>query len=329
MKRQVRWSFGFWGIRRRPSRLPGDLSWSGRGASNAQRAPHSVSASARTRGSSAALGGWSDIAGGFRCPTPAAARLTLPDWRSRSVEDFRSRHRPSLYLGEGASQVSCRDGVTRMRGRRRRRSAVAAAVIVLGAAVAGCEPGGDAAIDHSGQAEHQSSGRGTRSDVASPPVDALAQARQQVTDAQAGYRRAYLRALAAPGSRRSVDGLLALYTADTAARVEIRDRMRDLADRGLAGRPGPAGYYLVERVDVTVLPPRGRAAATVCTYDDAVVFDAVHKGPGGKEIVVNDAVVSGRTRFHWVQENGKWRLEGGDVLRRWEGANRCPAKSGS
>jgi hypothetical protein len=204
---------------------------------------------------------------------------------------------------------------------------VVAVAVITGVAVVGCEPGGETSVDDSARDVRKQTGTNAPSDEASPTRDPLAEARQQVIDAQADYNRAYLRALAAPGDRRKLDGLLALYTSDTHASVEIRDRMRGLAERGLAGRAGPAGYYVVEQVDVTTLPPKGQAVALVCTYDDAVVFDAVNKGPGGEEIVVNDAVVSARTRFHWSQRNGKWRLEGGEVIKKWEGVNQCPAKS--
>jgi hypothetical protein len=173
----------------------------------------------------------------------------------------------------------------------------------------------------------QTPGSQSATATASPTVDALEQVRADLRSAQETYYRAYLDAVADPKNTQRVSRLLAVYVHGGQGAQDIAARMKGLADRSFAGRPGPRGYYIVERLDVSSLPPDGKAMVTACTYDDGVVYDTAHKGPDGKPITVNDTVVSGRTRFRWVEQGGTWKLQGGDVLATWKGENRCAAKS--
>jgi hypothetical protein len=209
--------------------------------------------------------------------------------------------------------------------RHRRRRWLLVVVLVAGALAAGCDE--TRPETRSGQSDDRRSSPAERTTPPTASPDPLAVARRDLAAAQEGYYQAYIGAVASPGDRGRIRRLLSVYTTESPARVVMAARIKGLADRRLAGRAGPDGYYVVERVDVTSLPPRGEATTTVCTYDDGVLYDAARKGPDGQEIVVNDEIESARTRFLWVQQKGAWKLRGGDVVKTWEGGNRCPAKA--
>jgi hypothetical protein len=162
-----------------------------------------------------------------------------------------------------------------------------------------------------------------------PPTSASSSAPESDDDAalraaEADYFRLYAAALARPDDEAAVDALLAIYAPGGAGVEDMRARMKGLADRGYAGRPGPDGYFVVERTSVPSAAEGARATVTVCVFDDAVVYDTEHEGPDGKPVVVNDKVESTRTEVRWIRQGGTWRLEGGDVVERWPGVNRCP-----
>jgi len=188
--------------------------------------------------------------------------------------------------------------------------AVLAAALALATGCTGSDGTG------SNQASRPTHTPGSQSPTATarPTIDALEQVRADLRAAQDTYYRAYLDAVADPKNTQRVARLLAVYVPGSPGARDIASRMKGLADRSFAGRRGPRGYHIVEQIDVSSLPPGGRATVTACTYDDGVVYDTAHKGPDGKPITVNDTVVSGRTRFRWVEQDGTWKLQGGDVL---------------
>jgi len=207
-----------------------------------------------------------------------------------------------------------------------RRPGRLAVLVVTLALATGCT-GSDATGSNQASGTTPTPGSQSPTATASPTVDALEQARSDLRAAQETYYRAYLDAVADPKNTQRVARLLAVYVPGSPGVRDIAARLKGLADRSFAGRHGPRGYYVVEQIDVSSLPPGGKATVTACTYDDGVVYDTVHKGPDGKPVTVNDTVVSGRTRFRWVEQGGNWKLQGGDVLATWKGENRCPAKS--
>ncbi len=156
--------------------------------------------------------------------------------------------------------------------------------------------------------------------------DAAAEASRQVTAAQADYDHAYATAIAAPGNPAQTGPLLALYIEGSPARTAMANRLRVLADQKYAGRRGVAGYYVIERITVSDDSSAGQAVATVCTYDDGIVYDTANRSVDGKEIVVNDVAVSARTDFLWKHQGGSWKLDGGTVIGSWKGENRCPPR---
>ncbi len=159
-----------------------------------------------------------------------------------------------------------------------------------------------------------------------PTPDPQAQERLQVAAAQEGFYRSYLAAVAAPGDQARVADLLGRYTPPAPARADVASWMAGLASRRLAGRAGPESYYVLENVAVESLPPTGRVIATVCGYDDGVLYDAVNRAPDGREIVISNKPVSERTRVTWV-EQGTWKIDTVQVVDTWKGVNRCPPPS--
>jgi hypothetical protein len=146
----------------------------------------------------------------------------------------------------------------------------------------------------------------------------------ELVAAQQTYYESYLAALGAPGDAELVGRLLELYMPGSPERANVDERMRSFAERGVAGRPGPESYYVIENIDVIADPPDGRAEVTFCGFDDGVLYDTRQRAPDGREIVVNDDPYSGRTRTVWIQESGTWSIESVVVVDTWEGENRCP-----
>jgi len=154
--------------------------------------------------------------------------------------------------------------------------------------------------------------------AASDPATAVL---REISVAQEKYYRSFMVALADPGDQRGVEGLLASYTASGEGR-SIRAWLRYLADSGFAARPGAGNRYVIEKIDVTAADPN-RVIATVCGFDDGVLFDARQKAPDGSEIVVNDVPLSERTLFTWVKRD-TWRIDATRRTDSWKGRDGCP-----
>ncbi|WP_131788015.1 hypothetical protein [Protofrankia symbiont of Coriaria ruscifolia] len=165
--------------------------------------------------------------------------------------------------------------------------------------------------------------------ASTPSPDPASQIRTQIAAAQEGFYRSYLAAVAAPGDRSRVDDLLARYTPQAPARADVASWMAGLASRRVAGRAGPESYYVIEKFAIENPSPQGRVIATVCGYDDGVLYDAVNRAPDGHEIVISDKPVSERTRVTWVEQD-TWKIDSVQTVDTWEGVNRCPPRgSGS
>jgi hypothetical protein len=106
-----------------------------------------------------------------------------------------------------------------------------------------------------------------------------------VRAAQAEYHRAYRAAVAAPADPAKISALLAVFAEGSPGRRDMADRMRSLVDRGLAGRPGPDGYYVVQKVEVGGGEPGGRAGGR--QRGAAAGF-----GEHGRHVVVGPAEVA-------------------------------------
>ncbi|MCK9895042.1 hypothetical protein [Frankia sp. AgB32] len=146
---------------------------------------------------------------------------------------------------------------------------------------------------------------------------------REIHAAQERYYQAFLVAVADPGDERRVDGLLASYTATGAPARSTREWLGLLAQRGYAGRAGAGNRYVIEKIDVAVAGERETVVATVCGYDDGVVFDARNRAPDGSEIVVDDVPRSDRTLFTWVKGT-VWQIDAATVVNTWKGRDGCP-----
>lgn len=154
---------------------------------------------------------------------------------------------------------------------------------------------------------------------ASDPATAVL---REITAAQERYYQSFQVAVAHPGDQRGVEGLLASYTASGEPARRVRAWLRYLADSGFAARSGLENRYVIEKIDAVAADPE-RVVATVCGFDDGVIFDARQKAPDGSEIVVDDVPLSQRTLFTWVKRD-TWQIDAAQVLNTWEGRDGCP-----
>ncbi|ONH60467.1 hypothetical protein CcI49_11610 [Frankia sp. CcI49] len=160
-----------------------------------------------------------------------------------------------------------------------------------------------------------------------PSPDPVSVVRAEVTAAQEKYFTSFLSALADPQDHARVDALLASYTLTAEPRADVVQWLANLADRAFAGRSGPGTYYVIEKITV----PPGTvdiAVATVCGYDDGVLFDARQRAPDGSEIIVNDLLLSERTDFTWVRRD-VWQIDSVRTTDTWKGRNGCPPREPS
>jgi len=145
---------------------------------------------------------------------------------------------------------------------------------------------------------------------------------REITAAQEKYYQSYQVALAHPGDQRGVEGLLASYTASGEEARSVRAWLGYLAASGFAARPGPGNRYVIEKIDTAAADP-DRVTATVCGFDDGVIFDARQRAPDGREIVVDDLPLSERTLFTWVKSD-TWRIDATRRVDSWKGRDGCP-----
>jgi hypothetical protein len=161
--------------------------------------------------------------------------------------------------------------------------------------------------------------------VPSPSGAASTSPEDAVRSAYAAYDKAYFAALAAPTDSTKLAALLALYVPSTPARNQIAQRIQDYGQRGEFGLRGPAGYYVVETVSFSNTTQGRLATATVCTFDDARIYDATNK-VNGKPIIVNDRVSGLLSTDYYLFVDDSWKLAGGTVREQWTGTNRCPPR---
>ena len=201
-------------------------------------------------------------------------------------------------------------------------------VAVVGAACGGPHGTVDGGPDPSGPLSTRSSAsppgssRSPSSVSRSEAVDPAGTVRREIAAAQERYYRSFLAAVEAPGDRRGVDGLLASYTATGAPRQNVTAWLALLARRGYAARPGAGNRYVIEKIEVPTAA-LDTVVATVCGYDDGVIFDARRRAPDGSEIVVDDIPLRERTLFTWVKHE-TWQIDRVTTTDSWNGRDGCP-----
>jgi hypothetical protein len=146
---------------------------------------------------------------------------------------------------------------------------------------------------------------------------------QAIRDATAAYDKAYIAAIADPKNTTKSRTLLAMYTDTSPERAGITQFLQSLAAKGLAGAQGPNGHQTIEQIAIISWPPDGKAEATLCTYDDGLIVDAVNRAPDGSQIIVNDDKQSYRTRYTWNLLSGQWKIADTTTITTWHGEDRC------
>ena len=109
---------------------------------------------------------------------------------------------------------------------------------------------------------------------------------------------------------------LANYMAGTALSNSLKATDALLA-KGWRGRTGPGGIddrYRIESVTIT----RDNAIVQYCQYDEGVLYDP-GAGPGGSDVIINDAVASRRSRAVFTRPDGIWKVTGTDGDHQEEG----------
>lgn len=189
--------------------------------------------------------------------------------------------------------------------------------VSLLATAAGCGKDGPRPLENPG---------GDRAGVrtSTSPPNAYAIAERDVRAAVERYDQAFLAAVAAPEDLDKTERLLSLYVAGAPERDGMEELLQTFLERGWAARQGALGYQTVESVEVEELPPAGRATSVTCTFDDAVVYDAVNRAPDGGEMVVSGGGDTARTAWTWVFQQGAWRISEARTFETWTGENRCP-----
>jgi hypothetical protein len=211
------------------------------------------------------------------------------------------------------------------RPRRVGMAALGIATMIAAALTGGCSKGGSRPLEPSTSTPPGVSGSPSPATSRADPISA---AKREIASTNEQYDRAYFAAVGDPGNPTKTAPLLALYIPGSPEQKGMERRLHTFAVNGWAARPGPNGYVTVEKIDVVSVPPNGRATSTTCTFDDGVVYDAAHRAPDGKEIIVNDAKESVRTEFDWTwtTTSGGWKISEARTLSTWKSVNRCPPR---
>ena len=90
-----------------------------------------------------------------------------------------------------------------------------------------------------------------------------------------------------------------------------------LIQKGWGVRTGPGGIDDRYRIESVTLTP-GQAIVQYCELNEGLVFDP-GAGPGGADVIINDAVVSNRSRAVFTQSSSLWKVTGADGNHQEEG----------
>jgi hypothetical protein len=140
---------------------------------------------------------------------------------------------------------------------------------------------------------------------------------------------AYMAALAKPGDDARVKALMDWYVPGSSDAKAVRARLSEMARDHIAGRSGPAGYWVVQDVSVLSTEVGAKATLTICHYDDGVLFSTRYHAKDGTPVVINDSVLTTRYTSTWVRAASGWRADGGKTLSTVPNANRCSAQGPS
>lgn len=231
----------------------------------------------------------------------------------------------------------------------RRRSRVAAAGVIAILGASGCSSGRTATpTSTSAVSVSVAVSSASSEDVPSPPsssvhpsttsvatttlvettttVDEASLTKAAVAAAAVQSRQDYLYAVQNYDAPDVLD-VLGRSTASGSPSLQLTiDNIENLRTHGWRVRPNPSvpSDLTVEGdVELSDGPPATKAELTACIVSAGVVFEP-GSGPNGEDTVVNDEIVSRRTRVSMVLENGVWKLYTGEQLASWSGQSSCP-----
>ena len=108
------------------------------------------------------------------------------------------------------------------------------------------------------------------------------------------------------------------------ARANLEKQLADWRDRNYAIRVNPEipPSVTVEVPARLVREGEDLAEVQVCEVDSWTLVE-VGAGPDGSDAIVSPDVLTYRTAFLLRLVEGRWKIEGGDEIARWEGARSC------
>jgi hypothetical protein len=100
------------------------------------------------------------------------------------------------------------------------------------------------------------------------------------------------------------------------------DRIKEWNTAGYALRDGDLFRYVIESVSLS--PDLRQATVTVCSADGSKLV-LPRAGPGGADVVVDDAYVSGRAAWDMrLDPDGVWRVYAAPTVGPTEARDVCP-----
>jgi hypothetical protein len=107
----------------------------------------------------------------------------------------------------------------------------------------------------------------------------------------------------------------------------LRQKLQSYRERGVAIRPNPQvpASLTVEVPAQLVVEGGDVATVQVCEVNSWILVE-VGAGPDGSDAIVNPDVVTSRSTVFLRNENGVWKVEGGNEIAAWEGLDRCPER---
>ena len=105
----------------------------------------------------------------------------------------------------------------------------------------------------------------------------------------------------------------------------VVDRFSEFINNGYVIRPSPSvePVVLIESPAQLIEPSTDLVRIQVCDVDSWITVE-LGAGPSGSDAVVDPDVIAYRTVFFLRDVDGVWKVEGGEQVGEWPGAETCP-----